>query len=67
MRPQHARYDDVIVSRDSALKGQISQSNYEQTVSPIGLKVGMYLSREVLYRKIVMMSSWRHRVIFMIF
>ena len=52
------------VSRDSALKGQISLSNYEETVWPICFKLCVYLSREVLYPKIAMTSSWRHRPIF---
>ena len=39
------------VSRDSVLQGQTSYINYEQTLGPIGFKLGMHLSREVLFRK----------------
>ena len=52
------------VSRDSVLKGQTLHINYDRTRGPIGLKLGMYLSREVLYRKIGVTSSWRPHMTF---
>ena len=52
------------MSRDSVLKGQTSHINYERTLDPIGLKLGVYLSREVLCGKFDMTSSRRHQLIF---
>ena len=52
------------VSRDMSLKRpNFHGVNYEETLNPIVLKVSVFLSREEMYVKIAMTSSWPHRLI----
>ena len=51
------------MSHDNVLKAQNSNISYEQTQGLIGLKLALYLSREVFYQKIDMTSPWRHHLI----